>query len=387
MKNDQPAPVFCKGITLFALLFCLLFHGFRVHALELQVNLFAGKNITNIVVMHSAGRYILRSDAITIATLSSGDSITLRVEDDQIAVVSNGRVVAFGEQFMLEGMGIANVFSLQADGNAIRQYDDDLLISLAGGSLFLLNRVDLEKYVAGVVEAEAGGSTDFIEFFKAQAIVSRTYAMRLIHSYGTGYVLTDDVNNQVYRGKFTKPVIGQAVDSTRDMVIVYNDTLLINAVFHSNSGGATLSSADVWVTSLPYLLPVTDTFSNAGKNYEWSYSMPVVQWLNYLDKTFNYPVYIDSLKQMALNFKQESRVRYFYRDIPLAVIRNDLKLKSAFFSVSTDRDQVVFTGRGYGHGVGLSQEGAIAMAGLGYSAEQILTFYYSGVKVRKYSEL
>jgi len=296
-------------------------------------------------------------------------------------------MVAFGDQFYFQGTGLDNALAIHAGEWDTRTYEDDLSFLMYTGGIGCCNWVEIEKYIAGVVQAEAGGSSNHKVFFQVQAIVSRTYALRMLAAYGDSVIFTDDVNNQVYKGKNEKPVIAEAVKETAGLVIVYNDSVLINAVFHSNSGGFTLSASDVWMSSLPYLQPVVDTFSFTGKNYTWTTSIPVVQWLNYLDSRFNYPVYADSMRQLALNFTQTERTKNFHRDIPLTAIRNDLKLRSTFFSVTSDRDQVVFTGYGYGHGVGLSQEGAIRMAELGYSSEEIIRFYYKGVRVKPYTDL
>lgn len=365
----------------------LIFQSISVYAANVKVNLFAGQYFSSITLSHVSGKYVVKAGSVEVITISSGDTVSLQVSDDQILLFYKGNMVAFGDQFSVQGTGLDNAISVRAGEGAPRVYDDDLSFLMTSGGINCYNMVDLEKYVAGVVQAEAGGSSNNKVFFQVQSIVSRTYALRMLATYGDSVVFTDDVTNQVYKGRNEKPVIAEAVRETTGQVIVHNDSILINALFHSNSGGFTLSSADVWVTSLPYLQSVVDTFSLTGKNYSWSTSIPVVQWLNYLDSRYKYPVYIDSMRQLALNFCQAERQKYFYHDIPLTAIRNDLKLRSTFFSVTSDRDMVVFNGYGYGHGVGLSQEGAIRMAELGYSCEEIIRFYYSGVAVKSCNSL
>lgn len=378
---------FRRIIIHMAVALCLACLSQPLHALNVKVNLFTGQFFSSVTLVHVMGKYTVKAGSVDVLTIASGDTVLLQTADDQILLYSKGKLVAFGDQFSLHGTGLENALSLRAGEGVVRTYEDDLTFIITAGGIDCYNLIDLEKYIAGVVQAEAGGSSNHKVFFQVQAIVSRTYALRMLSAYGDTVIFTDDVTNQAYKGRNEKPVISEAVMETNGLVIVFNDTELINAVFHSNSGGFTLSSADVWVSSLPYLQPVEDTFSLTGKNYTWTTSIPAVQWLSYLDSRFSYPVYADSMRQLALNFSQTERRKNFYRDIPLTAIRKDLNLRSTFFSVTPDRDQVVFNGFGYGHGVGLSQEGAIRMADLGYSCEEIICFYFKGVKLKSYTSL
>ena len=92
----------------------------------------------------------------------------------------------------------------------------------------------------------------------------------------------------------------------------------------------------------------------------------------------------------ALSFQQEFRKGFFVHPqygIPLRDIRRDLRLKSTYFSVFVEGDRVVLRGKGFGHGVGLSQEGAMKMAKLGYKYNQIIKFYFTGVKIVDYDSM
>ncbi|MEG1910492.1 MAG: hypothetical protein RR190_05940, partial [Bacteroidales bacterium] len=89
----------------------------------------------------------------------------------------------------------------------------------------------------------------------------------------------------------------------------------------------------------------------------------------------------------ALNFTQNERKVYFCGQIPLKFIRRDLNLRSTFFSVSSDGTTVTLNGKGYGHAVGLSQEGAMRMIELGFSITDVILFYYPGVEILHVDEL
>ena len=371
-----------------ALITGILLMTFVSSGINVKVNLFTGHSVKDVEITQVNGRYLLSSGGNEITILSHGEGITFKAADTAIIVLENGKPLTYAKEFALKGLGIANIFSMRLKGFSVRHYDDDLKLTLHNGAIRLDNDVDLEKYVGGVIQAEAGGSTSLVEYFMVQAIVSRTYAVRLLRNNGPGFCLTDDVSNQVYKGRPVRKEIFEAVEKTKGEIILHNETnLIINAVFHSNSGGFTMASNDVWVSALPYLQPVEDTFSIGQRNYAWTYRMPVVDWLDYLDKTYSFPVHDEEMKRSVLNYTQTNRTKYFVNDILLTRIRGDLKLKSTFFDICVDHDMVVFSGRGFGHGVGLSQEGAIKMAGMGYSAYDILGYYYTGIRVATLSDL
>ena len=274
-----------------------------------------------------------------------------------------------------------------------RFYDDDLLISIIENEgLKLINNTFLDNYIAGVSEAEAGKSAG-IEFYKVQSVLARTYALAHLYKHQPeGFNLCDQVHCQAFHGKSTQTPILNAVHSTRGEVVVDQDLQLITAAFHSNSGGQTANSEDVWGASTTYLKSVIDTFSLKMPNAYWQKKMPVDEWLNYLKSKHKYPVNNQEAKDVALHFKQETRkVNLIYDNIkiPLKNIRTDLKLKSTFFSVelSEDGNSITLNGRGFGHGIGMCQEGAINMTKSGYDYKQVLNFYYQNIHIIHLREL
>jgi stage II sporulation protein D len=162
---------------------------------------------------------------------------------------------------------------------------------------------------------------------------------------------------------------------------------MISAAFCSNSGGETINSEQLWSIPTTYLKAVVDTFSNGMRNSSWEKKMPAREWLNYLKTTYKYPVEDTAMRHKALNFEQITRKMYFPDSIPLKSIRKDLELKSTFFSIKKEGENVILKGKGYGHGVGLSQEGAIKMVRYKYKASQILKFYYKDVEIINYEEI
>ena len=174
-------------------------------------------------------------------------------------------------------------------------------------------------------------------------------------------------------------MITDAASATRGLVILGPDSTLINAAFHSNCGGETVSSEDVWLTGQSYLKKVVDSYCSSSRNARWQKSFSITDWISYLKSSgfHNEPSDLS-----MLNFKQTTRQKEYRLgtlSIPFNQIRTDLDLRSAWFSVGVEGDSIVLYGRGYGHGVGLCQEGAMVMASRGFDYQKIIKFYYTGV--------
>jgi stage II sporulation protein D len=137
----------------------------------------------------------------------------------------------------------------------------------------------------------------------------------------------------------------------------------------------------VWLASQTYLKKVKDPYCLTSRNARWNKSIGLEEWIAYLRRS-GYSG--DARNVSLLNFSQITRSTEYKAgsfSIPLRQIRHDLDLRSTFFSVAVAGDSVIFKGRGYGHGVGLCQEGAMAMAAKGFNYRQIIGFYYTGVRV------
>ncbi len=264
-----------------------------------------------------------------------------------------------------------------------RHYFGGIKCFSRAGKLDVVSLVTMQHYLEGVLESEAGNYQSK-EYYKVQAIISRTYAMKnqgkFLHE---GFMMTDLTNCQVYLGKmYRNPKIEEAVKETESLVLVDNHMRLISAAFYSNSGGQTANSEHVWSKKVDYLRSVSDPFSKGKYNYHWSKTFSKKEFLKDLKKLYDFPIE-DSLALTELfNWEQTNRAKYFVDwryHILLTDVRSDFKLKSTYFSVVDEGDKVTLKGRGFGHGVGLSQEGAMNMCDMGYSFKDVLHFYYTGV--------
>ncbi len=357
----------------------------------LYVRIYSTVTITEAKVAVFSGKYeLFNSNNERVTMLYKNSDINLKSSGSEIEVFQNNSLILKSKEITLKSSGFINTFEIEPTkpSYAKRIYDDDLTVRVSGKNLILINRVELERYVAGVVESEGTGTTTDSDFFVLQAIACRTYALANVRKHiHEGFHLCDDVHCQLYRGRCRNSLILMSASKTTGKVIIDETGKMITAAFCSNSGGQTMNSEDVWTLPTPYLRSIIDTFSLKGRNYKWEVRMPTSEWLDFLKTKYNYPIE-DSLKrQKALNFKQENRLVYFPDSIHLKDIRLDLGLRSTFFSVIHLGDEILLDGRGYGHGVGLSQEGAIEMIKQGYSYEDVIYFYYQNVKIEHIDNL
>lgn len=247
----------------------------------------------------------------------------------------------------------------------------------------VINTLPLEEYVAGVVEAE-GGANKPLEYYKVQAILSRTYALRN-HERHVGYDVCDGTHCQVYHGISKKDIdIFTAVNATENLVIVDSTAQLITAFFHSNCGGQTCSAQDVWKANLSYCVGKKDPYCMGMPNSTWEKRITSSEWKKYLNSKNILINDTDACIAGSMNCSANKRPYYYIQNdtsLPTKDMRTDLKLKSAYFHIEELDNEIVLHGRGFGHGVGLCQEGAMNMARKGKSAEDILHFYFSGVHI------
>ncbi|MFM7023816.1 MAG: SpoIID/LytB domain-containing protein [Flavobacteriales bacterium] len=362
-------------------LFLSFFFVASLSAHPLLISIYSLKTVHSATVNVSRGVYSLWSDSSKLASFKQGETIKFSVEGSKIRVHYKGGSKMLSA-FRLKGEEYLNNFKIGVAGEQ-RVYEDNLVCKTEGKSILLLNEVELEHYVAGVVESEAGLRVS-PEYFKLQAILCRTYALKNLDRHAAeGFNLCDNVHCQAYYSKSFKIAdIRKATTATDGLIITDEKLELINATFHSNCGGETCNSEDVWLTPLPYLRSVKDTFCTKSKNAQWEKVLTKDQWTKYL-KSLDVPAELDSVVEgEEVYVSPEARQISFYfpgKAVRTTKMRNDLKLKSAYFKVEMQNDSVLIHGRGYGHGVGLCQEGAMQMAKQGYAYNQIIQYYFTGV--------
>lgn len=368
-----------------------LFFSIGATAQNINIKLFSDfENISRFGFAVDEGRYDVVADDRVITRLNVGQGLDVKSRRKRMKLKAiNGRRLGRYQHFYVRGVADTNSFRLkpvEPDYKG-REYYDDIIVSFNEGFIDVINDVQFEHYIAGVVESE-GGAWSHIEYYKSQAILCRTYAMKNFKRHlNEGYNLCDDVHCQAYKHKcmFNKD-IEKACELTKGLVVVDDHQNLISATFYSNSGGQTANSEDVWGFAFPYLRSISDPYSLNQRCFEWEKRIPKAEWIAYLQRN---GVDID-FTASSLQFVQDERKKNLEIGgfvLPLKQIRSDWKLRSTFFSVWEDGAEVLLKGKGYGHGVGLAQEGAMKMANEGMGYEDIIKFYYKGVSVTNFDSL
>lgn len=367
-----------KRITAILLLLCL---ATTAQADKVKVRLYSNNTVNALSISFDLGAYNLYVDGDRLLEdmVSEGRSVLICAKGDRMNVSVNEIDYGTFTNLRLEATDTACILCLNPEGAKQRTYEGDLEVKPhKNGSLMLLNHVDFETYIAGVVQSEIYGKQT--DIFRIQAIISRTWALRNIGKHrGEGYNFCDHVHCQAYLNRCIRPDIMMGAIQSSGETLVDEGGRLIETPFHSNSGGQTANSEDVWRTALPYLRSVVDTFSYRMRQSDWTKTVSIDKWLGYFARKHKLDTQDPAVRDSLLNFKQEQR-KVRMMGVPLTRVRVDFQLKSTFFSVSVDSasNNVVIHGHGYGHGVGLSQEGAIRMVGLGIAYDSILYHYYTG---------
>ncbi len=275
------------------------------------------------------------------------------------------------------------------DVNGVR-YRGMLRLYPAGDALLVVNELSLEEYLYGVLPKEMPTSWP-METLKAQAVAARTFALSRKRNAQTPlYDLDDTRNSQRYEGADTEvPNVRRAVDATRGEVMLF-DGKLVTACYHANSGGITANSEDTWGVALPYLVSLQDPYSRNSPVYQWQIRIPEDSLNQGLASLLGIPnpeiqsmrvVERDSTGRAKLIeiAHAEGRSRIPARQFRQAF--DSTKVKSTLLELALDGRTLEVSGRGYGHGVGMSQWGAKNMAIEGKSYREILGFYYPGMEV------
>ncbi len=253
-----------------------------------------------------------------------------------------------------------------------------------------IKEIPFEEYIVGVVAAEMPAEFE-MEALKAQAVAARSYVLKKMAQNKEYDVLTT-TSDQVYiedeelknkwKDKYDTYLkkIKTAVSETSGEYITYNGEV-IEAFFFSTSSGKTENSEDVFSSELPYLRSVESTWdsevSPVFNDVLIITKDEFLKKLNLNDNDINFEILEEtsggSIKKIKINNQIFTGVE----------IRKKLGLKSANFTINKNNQNIEIKTKGYGHGVGMSQYGALAMAKKGYKYDEIIKYYYSGVEISK----
>lgn len=323
--------------------------------------------------------------AAAVVVKPSAGGLTLngeRVPADSVTIRSRG-----GDLVVTNGNGGGDQKPLAVGGS--------LTILLRGKGLSLVNAVDLEEYVKGVVPAEMSPGWH-PEALKAQAVVARTYALyqRMLNR-SREYDLVATVQDQVYQGRYGVDArVQEAVEATRGIAVAYQNAPIL-AAFSSTAAGPTEDAMNVWSKDLPYLKGVDCPFDVNAPRYQWRATLN----LQDLEQTFRRQGVdvgaIASLTPFAYSRAgRVTKLRILHSRGELILRGEDFRrligysvIPSTQFEVEAMGWEVALAGRGSGHAVGLCQWGAKELAEQGYPYTTILAYYFPGTELRRVSSL
>ncbi|WP_342499777.1 SpoIID/LytB domain-containing protein [Bacillus sp. FSL M7-0791] len=377
---------------------------------------------------HIAGSSSVLSDTLKN---SLAKQVYLKKNQNYQLNISNGKISLKGiktyntVRVVPEKYSTKNVLQI-----AGKPYLGDVNFAIESGYIRpTLENIPFEDYLKGVVPNEMPASWN-VEALKAQAVAARTYSVKSI-----GKVVPDTTAFQVYGGYNWYTNSTKAVDATKGKVLKYNNQL-ISATYYSSNGGYTEASEEVWGNALPYLVAKKDpkdpvnpwtlklskkqlgtTFTASTAASEWSKAKEtnaadlagLKSWLLKNKETAASDMKIASISSLTFSGKTKGqraktvsiKLTYHLKNktgtysvnksttasMKMTEFRSVMgatKVKSTFASVKNNANDFTISGKGYGHGIGMSQYGAKARAESGDSYSSILSFYYPGTKLTNY---
>jgi stage II sporulation protein D len=268
-------------------------------------------------------------------------------------------------------------------------------LSVADKGILVVNQLPLEEYLVGLINCEISSAWP-IEAVKAQAIIARTYALnRKMARMDSPYHLESSVIDQVYEGSQIEDSRSRrAVLETQGEVLTFGGAI-IQAFYHSSCGGRTEASENIWGASLPYLKGVECQYcltSPTGTTWEYKLSLKEIE-----ERLRGAGHKVSGLYDIKPG---EDNSRGRLRQVILlaskgggAISGEQFRkavgygfIKSTRFTMKNSKNEISFSGSGNGHGVGLCQWGAKQRALDGFSAGEILSYYYPGTELKKLSD-
>jgi stage II sporulation protein D len=280
------------------------------------------------------------------------------------------------------------------------------------GAVKIINQISLEDYIKGVMTKEmpVGKGNENYEALKAFAIAARTYAINKVFGSKTYYDLFPDIRDQVYGGADAEhPLSNQAVDETEGLILTFDDEPA-TVFYHSTCGGYTESAVNVFTKDdFSYLSTISDgnsAYCSISPNFNWTEIIPeslLIKRLFDARLITNINCSIDKFiiksrfqsgrineLEISLQCNNGTKSISIFGNQIRSIIKNkngNGLLKSNNFIIEIDEDRnIVITGKGFGHGVGLCQWGAIGQSRLGRNFKEILNHYFPGTEIKKLND-
>ena len=351
---------------------------------DLRVGLASGR--ASLTITPAGGKATVQTGSSKTITLAANTAAAIRWQDGAFLV---GREKLRSEVLVIRPAAKAGELSL--DG---RRYRGALELRHKSGRLTAVNIVPVDGYLRSVVPEEM--PVDWpAEAIKAQSVAARSFALASRGRHASeGYDLCTTTHCQLYTGTTAeKSASNAAIKATRGEVLTYGGKP-IEALFHTDSGGMTENSEDVWGSHVPYLRAAKDT---PAKTMPWTKAISRADLERKLAAKGHDIGKVRSLVLSPLAIGRSAKDRTASGRVKTMTVkgtkgtatlsgttwRSLLGLKSTLFDAKLAKDMVTFTGYGSGHGLGISQWGAERMAAKGASYAEILHHYYTGTKMQQ----
>jgi stage II sporulation protein D len=342
------------------------------------------------VIELEAGSYQVKQDQLPLMNKAPAEQVLLRsspATKDSLVLASEPDLNTSSKNILLRCKNQESCFftvkEFKEDKNSFNRFRGELIIINQANFFTIVNNLDLEDYLRGVVPGEMPVSWP-LEALKAQAVAARTYTLRnLGRRQDLGYDLKASVADQMYKGLAVEhPRATLALTETTAQVMYDKQGLLVEAYYSSHAGDFSASPESAWgISPRHYLIPVKEPDSN----YSWRYQASVFD----LSQKFSDLKIGDLLALTPIEYSMEGRLLRILisgaegkKLLTGEEFRHKLGLKSTYFSsFSLSPSMLVIEGSGFGHGIGMSQHGARKLAELGYKHDKILKHYYSNVQL------
>ncbi len=342
-----------------------------------------------VLISPSEALALLRGADLTVAVKTDGRfrEVVDRVRGSSFSY-RQGRIHLEGSDVSARVFAVSSKDGLVEYGGRVRR-GRIILTALAGG-MAVVNVLPLESYLIGLVNGEIS-SQWAMEAVMAQVIAARTFALYRMGQNDEVYDVSADVADQVYLGPGAEDDrAARAVRKTRGKALYYGDEL-VPAFYHSSCGGRTAGAEEVWGRPHPALVSVLCGDCAEAPNAQWDLILSGGEIQRVLNGLYPDAGAVRSLGihrrtasgRVATLFFLTGRTRVLVdgRDFRSEV--GNTRLKSTLYTISGVDGGVRFSGRGYGHGVGMCQWGAKGAAERGLDHEQILGRYYRGAEIRR----
>ncbi len=337
---------------------------------------------SKVSLLMPANHSALLSDGTTISSSDTALEWRISVTKGNIGIeTATGVFDAGKDRLILQ----SNTSYFQFDG---KLYRGAAMLLARGGQVMLVNAVDVEEYVRGVIPLEMPSSWQE-EALKAQAVIARTYAIANLNSKAD-YDLCATERCQVYGGATAETPRGDAAaTSTRGLILSYGNRPA-RTYFHAESGGFTASSREIWGGDLPYLTARPDP-GGVSSPSAWRINVNSSTAQSVISRFAS----VGQFRSMRVVDRTESNRPSMIEVVGSAgtakivgtniyALARALGAKSSMIDVVSS-NPLIIEGYGNGHGVGLSQYGARYFAAQGYGYTQILGYYYPGVGIGAYA--